>query len=289
MKLILGLTLLLLFVAFAAADAIGWSWLLHHRTRVFNAAASLRRKILATAPLQAVKRRFPRTWNFIGARLTAAGYLGIHFTVGLLLSIAALAAFTFVAYDVFRRERLVAVDREVITAVRGRVTEEFLPVFKTVTIMGNGETMLLLGLALLVFLAVRRKKALLIGWCAALLGGWLLESGLKLVFQRPRPSWAIVDLPSSFSFPSGHALVSLVAYGMIGYLLWLAIESHRGKLAVVTGAILLITLIGFSRVYLGVHYFSDVMAGYAAGLTWLSALVSGLEVVRRKRLAAQTP
>ena len=289
MKLALGLTLLLLFVAFAAADAIGWNWLLHHRSRVFDAAASLRRKVMASAPLQAVKRRFPRTWSFLGARLTAGGYLGIHFTVGLLFSIAALVAFSFVAYNVFRRDRLVAVDREVITVVRGRVTEEFLPFFKTITIMGNGETMLLLGLALLVFLAVRRKKALLIGWCAALLGGWLLESGLKLVFQRPRPTWAIVDLPSSFSFPSGHALVSLVAYGMIAYLLWLVVRSHRGRLAVVAGAVLLIGLIGVSRIYLGVHYFSDVVAGYAAGLTWLSALISGLEVVRRKRLAAQTP
>ena len=289
MKLVLGLTLLLLFVAFAAADAIGWSWLLHHRSRAFDAAARLRRKALGSAPLQALKRRFPRTWRFVGARLTAGGYLGIHFTIGLLLSLAALATFAFVAWDVFRRERLVAVDREVITAVRGRLADEFLPVFKTITIMGNGETMLGLGLVLLVFLAVRRRRALLIGWCAALLGGWLLESGLKLVFQRPRPTWAIVDLPSSFSFPSGHALVSLVAYGMIAYLLWLAVRSHRGKLAVIALAVTLVGLIGFSRVYLGVHYFSDVMAGYAAGLTWLSALVSGLEVVRRKRLAAQTP
>ena len=289
MKLLLGLTLLLLFVALVAADAIGWNWLLARRTRAFNAAARLRRKILATAPLQAVKRRFPRTWRFLGDRLTASGYLGIHFTIGLLLSIAALATFTFVAYEVFRRERLAQVDREVIMAVRGRVTEAFLPFFKTITIMGNGETMALLGLVFLVLLAVRRRKALLIGWCAALLGAWTLDSGLKLLFQRTRPTWAIVDLPSSFSFPSGHALVSLVTYGMIAYLVWLVVESPRGKLAVIAGATLLVGLIGFSRVYLGVHYFSDVMAGYAAGLTWLSALVSGLEVVRRRNLAAPTP
>jgi undecaprenyl-diphosphatase len=75
---------------------------------------------------------------------------------------------------------------------------------------------------------------------------------------------------------------SLIGYGMLAYVLAvLWIHRRRARLAVMLGAILLIVAIGLSRLYLGVHYFSDVVGGYAAGLLWLSACISGLEVARR--------
>ena len=88
-------------------------------------------------------------------------------------------------------------------------------------------------------------------------------------------------LETSYSFPSGHAMVSFVVYGMPAYLAVLTLENWRARVAIVFGAALLVILIGFSRVYLGVHYPSDVLAGYAAGGVWLSALVTGAETVRR--------
>jgi undecaprenyl-diphosphatase len=75
---------------------------------------------------------------------------------------------------------------------------------------------------------------------------------------------------------------SFVAYGMLAYLavlLWL--RSWETRVAVICGAALVVVLIGFSRMYLGVHYFSDVIAGYAAGGVWLSALITGAETMRR--------
>jgi len=238
--------------------------------------------------MQAIKRRFPRAWEFAKGRLSTKGYLGIHFTLGMILSAIALGVFAFVAYDVFRRDQLVAIDRSVIAALRGDVTNRMLPFFKTVTVMGNGPTLAAIGLTLLAILALRRRKVLLVGWTAALIGGWFLETGLKLAFRRPRPSEALVELPTSFSFPSGHALVSLVCYGMLAYVVWLAVRSQRARAAVIAATALLVVTIGFSRIYLGVHYFSDVMAGFAAGMTWLTACVSGLEVARRRRVLRDT-
>jgi membrane-associated phospholipid phosphatase len=75
---------------------------------------------------------------------------------------------------------------------------------------------------------------------------------------------------------------SLVAYGMLAYLLVREVHGRRRRLAVIACATLLILLIGLSRMYLGVHYFSDVIGGYAAGVVWLAACISGLEVVRRR-------
>ena len=88
-----------------------------------------------------------------------------------------------------------------------------------------------------------------------------------------------------WSFPSGHAMGSLVAYGMLAYLLLR--ETHLGRhqrMLVIISAALLVLLIGLSRLYLGVHYFSDVIGGYAAGVVWLAACISGLEIVRRRPL-----
>ena len=74
---------------------------------------------------------------------------------------------------------------------------------------------------------------------------------------------------------------SFVAYGMLAYLAVLWLRSWEARVAAVCGAALLVVLIGFSRMYLGVHYFSDVIAGYAAGGVWLSALITGAETMRR--------
>jgi membrane-associated phospholipid phosphatase len=86
---------------------------------------------------------------------------------------------------------------------------------------------------------------------------------------------------TSYSFPSGHAMESFVAYGMLAYLAVLWLRTWEARVAVICGAALLVVLIGFSRMYLGVHYFSDVIAGYAAGGVWLSALITGAETMRR--------
>lgn len=133
-------------------------------------------------------------------------------------------------------------------------------------------SVLALGVGLL--LGIQRRWVVLGGWAAAFAGGGLLDEVLKLVIQRPRPPYATAFLHHySWSFPSGHAMGSLIGYGMLAYVLVvLWIHARRTQISVVLGAALLIVPIGLSRLYLGVHYFSDVVGGYAAGPLWLSAL-----------------
>jgi len=154
--------------------------------------------------------------------------------------------------------------------------------------LGSPAVMTALGLVVAVVLLGRRHMLLLCGWVATLVGGGVLDMTLKYIIQRPRPVYASTFLHSpSFSFPSGHAMESLIVYGMLAYLLavfWT--ERRRTRLTIVLIAALLTVAIGVSRLYLGVHYFSDVVAGYAAGLLWLSACVTGLEMARRQRGAA---
>jgi membrane-associated phospholipid phosphatase len=110
---------------------------------------------------------------------------------------------------------------------------------------------------------------------AAALGGVALNEVMKLYFKRLRPDvpWAFVH-EHSFSFPSGHSVLAMVMYGVIVYKTQDKLRSKWAKAALMVGAFLMVVGIGVSRVYLGVHYPSDVAAGYFVGAVWLAAVIA---------------
>jgi undecaprenyl-diphosphatase len=107
-----------------------------------------------------------------------------------------------------------------------------------------------------------------------MIGMAVLDITLKLAFLRPRPVAYFGTAPTTYSFPSGHAMGSFCFYGVLAAILAARAKSRRTKWCIWAGAALLIGMIGFSRVYLGVHYPSDVIAGYCAGAVWVGAVAS---------------
>ena len=105
-----------------------------------------------------------------------------------------------------------------------------------------------------------------------MLGVAALDVALKYAFRRPRPVAFFGATPSSYSFPSGHALGSLCFYGMLAAILSARARGRGAKFCVWMAAVSLVGMIGFSRVYLGVHYPSDVIAGYCAAAVWVGAV-----------------
>jgi undecaprenyl-diphosphatase len=143
----------------------------------------------------------------------------------------------------------------------------------TIAAIGTG-----VGLALL----LKRRLVPLYAWTLALAGSGLLNISLKDWFQRDRPGE--IPLLASWSFPSGHAMNSMVAYGMLAYLL--ARTVPRKWMPLVVGAAVTVPLVvGASRIFLGYHYFSDVLAGFAAGLAWLTVCITVCELGLRRRRA----
>jgi undecaprenyl-diphosphatase len=104
-------------------------------------------------------------------------------------------------------------------------------------------------------------------------GGGLLEVTLKLVFQRQRPEAFFGVSPVSYSFPSGHAVGAFCFYATVAALIAHRVRGYWLRVTVGIVAAIMIAGIGFSRIYLGVHYPTDVIAGYAAAAVWVSALV----------------
>ena len=111
---------------------------------------------------------------------------------------------------------------------------------------------------------------------------------LKNAFHRSRPAWDDpILMIGSFSFPSGHAIAATLLYGFLAAFVVRKVQAWRWQVLAVLAAGLLILLIGFSRLYLGVHYLSDVLAGMAAGSAWLGLCLTAVGALRRHRVRRQ--
>ena len=137
------------------------------------------------------------------------------------------------------------------------------------TNLGRGAvTVSVAALFVVVLLLLRRwKPALCIS--AAVAAGFLLADGVKDLVRRPRPDvpWRLVPLPASYSFPSSHATNSMAAYASLGLIAGRRLRRRWLRILALVLGLALPLLIGFTRVYLGVHFFTDVLAGWAGGLT----------------------
>ena len=234
--------------------------------------------------MRRLKLRYPRVWSFLAARFARDEYLGLPLTIGFLISALALWIFLGVTEDVLHNDPLTQFDLMLLDWLQAHHGAAGEQIFRAISALGSPLVLITLALGVAVFFLISKHRLLLEGWLLAFVGGALLNSILKNAIQRPRPHGASASLYHSWSFPSGHAMVSVIGYGMLAYILIiLGPRSRRARLAIVGCATLLVLAIGFSRLYLGAHYFSDVVGGYAAGMLWLSACISGLEVTRRWR------
>jgi undecaprenyl-diphosphatase len=177
-----------------------------------------------------------------------------------------------------------AFDRDVSGYVQGWRADSWTAVAKVFTFMGSGSTEFILFFliaALLLFKFKHRGETLVL--FVGVLGTWGLNTWLKGLFERDRPAaegWlAQVD---GFSFPSGHSMVSILFYGLLAYLLWVNVrQMWKAAWLVPVVAVVIVGCIGLSRIYLGVHYPSDVLAGYSAGGV---VLIGGMHAIRTIRL-----
>ena len=178
-------------------------------------------------------------------------------------------AFGLVVEDYLTGDPLVRWDVEFSRWLHEHSSSSLVTAFNVVTLAGNIAVLGLLTAAAVLFLLRRGRINEAAFLCFGALGIEILNPILKLLFQRPRPELAYVHL-ETYSFPSGHAAGSAAVYALLLYLLVRHARTRRRILAGV-GYVVLVTTIGFSRLYLEVHYLSDVLAGTSFGAAWASA------------------
>ena len=256
------------------------------RTNEGGIVASLRarwQRVAQSPRLAGARERHPRAWGFVVARFARGEYLGLHLTLGFVVSVAALWLFGGVTEDVIHHDPLTAVDLRLAAWFRAHATPLGDRIGLVVTTLGSPVVLALITVVVGLVLMRRRQWIPLAGLVAATAGGGALDWVLKHVVHRARPTGAAAFLfGNSFSFPSAHAMGSLIAYGMLAYLVVSLWEPARRRPAtIIVSAVTLALAIGLTRLYLGVHFLSDVIGGFAAGAVWLAVCITGVEIASR--------
>jgi undecaprenyl-diphosphatase len=203
-------------------------------------------------------------------RWVPLGALGIAALIGAIFCLVLMLGFAWLARGVFA-DRFVALDDGVITWLHGYwgpTTDRLMLLFTTI---GEFWALSLIGAVAAIFLLRYGRWIDAAGLVLATAGAGILNLVLKSMFERARPD--LFDGPihlTTYSFPSGHAMDSIAALGMLAFAAVRLVGSRLLQAAIVLAAGLIVFLIGLSRVYFGVHYPTDIVGGYLAGATWLA-------------------
>ena len=197
----------------------------------------------------------------------------IKFSYTFLISLLCLIGFGLIAYWI-GAARIHTFDNQIIAYVQGLESDSWTRFMKLFTWIGSQLPVVVILLATLLFLYfVLHHRSELVFLLVVVGGSALLNLLLKELFRRDRPSLHRLIEETGFSFPSGHSMAAFSLYGAIVFLIWKHIPYLLGRIAVIVIGACLILTIGVSRIYLGVHYPSDVLGGYLISACWLTASI----------------
>jgi undecaprenyl-diphosphatase len=194
-------------------------------------------------------------------------------TQAFFLSLFSAIAFGLTAFLV-SESQVARFDDSVISFIQGFESPALTAVMKFFSWIGSGPIVTLIALIILLFLyKVWKYRSELVLFVTVVVGSSILDQLLKSLFHRARPSLHRLVEASGFSFPSGHSMEAVALYGILTFLLWRHIANRLGRGVLIFVSLVMIMAIGISRIYLGVHYPSDVIGGYFASGFWLFAAI----------------
>ena len=226
----------------------------------------------------------PRFQTWLMSKYQSNRVLTINLCGGLLLATFSGWMFGALAEDLLSRDSMTLYDAGVSRWLLGLATEDSSQFFYLITLLGSTWFISMAGLLMSSWLAWRKQWLPLGTLILSVGGGALLNLLLKNIFLRPRPDFSNVFYhESGYSFPSGHAMLSILFYGMAAYLIAAQGFSWKTQIRLGVTAFTLALLIGFSRIFLGVHYLTDVLGGWSAGFVWLVTCMGLFEFAKFPR------
>ncbi len=229
-----------------------------------------------------VKNRFPKTFSFIKKRLTPDEKMGLGLTIGILVFFIFIYLFLVALNGFFAQDVWVMTDLRILNVIKEFRNPTLDELMILVTTFGKKEVVIVgsISVALILFMIKRWYYTISLG--VSLLFGEVLVYFLKNSIERPRPPIDLALLKETgFSFPSSHAFTAVSFYGMICYFIFRGVKRRRVKLPILFILTISIMLIGASRVYLGVHWASDVFAGLVSGIAWVNLVITFFEIRRK--------
>ena len=222
------------------------------------------------------KIQYQKTSNFLKKRFKRDEFWGLTLTILVVAFLYILFLFSGIIEDLINQDAIVLADTRIENLLYAFRSPKYIHLFLWITAWGIWPIVSSLVVVLLIIFLILKRKDYIIALLVTVLGAWWFEALAKIIFSRPRPDVAWY-LEKSYSFPSGHGVIAVAFYGFLAYILWRLVKSWKAKAGVLIFFILFILAIGFSRIYLGVHFLSDVAGGYLLGALWL---ILGIGIIK---------
>ncbi|NIK76793.1 undecaprenyl-diphosphatase [Paenibacillus castaneae] len=208
------------------------------------------------------------------------------FTRTFVLSVICAAGFASIAI-LIAKQAISGFDNKIISIVQSQQSDALTQIMLFFSYIGSGIPLSIIIIAIgIVLYAVLKFHWELLFFIGVIIGSSLLNVILKLIFHRERPTLhRIVENVSGYSFPSGHSMAAFTLYGVLCFLLWKHAESTFSRILLVSCTSVMILAIGISRIYLGVHYPSDVVGAYLGSGTWLAVSIGFYQHFIAKRVS----
>lgn len=243
---------------------------------------------MTASQIQAVPDRWRKLRRFVRRRVDRNSELGLRLTINAVLFGLAVWAFAGLLEEVLDKAKLVHWDVAANEWLHVHATATGLRIFHAITLVGSPGVWAVATLFAL-WLLWRRERFLLLAWIASNVGGGLLQLLLKSTIHRDRPQYAARYLHGqSYSFPSGHTMSATICWSLMVVCAGLSLGWHgRRRAMLYVFSTTLIIAIGFSRLYLGVHYPSDVVGGLIAGTAWVVLCATTMRIVQSAEAARE--
>jgi membrane-associated phospholipid phosphatase len=245
------------------------------KTIVKSVAKSVGHGIKNDPELKRIRHKYPRFFNFIKKRLTPNEKYGLYLTIGSLITLFFIYLFFGIVQDYVGQDALIRADLRIINLISQFRTPRISQFMLFITYLAKGEIIIVAVISSLIILFLLRKWSYFRSLLIFVIGGELFVWIIKNIVDRPRPplTEALVT-ETSYSFPSGHSFIAIAFYGLITFFLFETFKRKYLKILTLILGLILIALIGASRIYLGAHWPSDVLASFTSGLAWLSIVIT---------------
>ncbi|HEX8280577.1 MAG TPA: phosphatase PAP2 family protein [Chthoniobacterales bacterium] len=236
------------------------------------------------APPREERARFQRSREFLRNRLSPNEALGLHVTIGVLVMILGAWWFSEIARDLGPTTSQVALDQRVAAWFHEHTRPELTPFVRAVSWLGSVAALTIVSICCAMIFIAKRAWNRLVALSVTMLGGAMLNVLLKHFFHRQRPVFEnpLVTI-ATFGFPSGHTMGATLLYGLLALIALRFVRPMWQRIAIAAGAAVFIAVIGLTRIYLGAHFLTDVLAAIAIGSAWLAFAWTTAETFRKQR------
>jgi membrane-associated phospholipid phosphatase len=241
-------------------------------------------KILQSDIVLRFKKNHPGVFDFIVNRLSLKSFQGLPLTILIISIISNIFLLFDFTEDTINSKEFIAIDSYVAGYLYKYRSEPLAGALYFISGICDTSSVAIIGAIFCIYFLVAKKFHLAIGILISLLGSGLSIYLGKNIFEIDRPRQYAYHHENYFSFPSGHSTIAVAFYGLLFYFLLRHFTSVKARIKVFISAFIFCMLIGFSRIYLSVHYLSDVLAGYMLGLIWLLLSISIIEWQKPKRI-----